>query len=198
MENKEQQRFPKWERYLSIHEAGHALLAYLWGASFIEIGIADENRTIVFSGGNEHNDCKAACLHSLWHGDELTPDPKAMLSILIAGAAAESVYTGQSIDHLMTKTAKSDSKEISKALEKIQKKACGMPDHSEWMYLRSLSLCKSIVSIYWKDIEALADLVEQKRMTPHPEIINFFESRESLKEARIYQLIDTIDRGEAA
>jgi len=198
MEKKEQQRFPKWERYLSIHEAGHALLAYLWGAGSIEIGIADENRTIIFSDGYEHNDCKAACLHNLHHIDELTPDPKAMLSILIAGAAAESVYTGKSIDHLMTKTAKSDSKEISKALEKIQKKACGRPDHSEWIYLRSLSLCKSIINIYWRDIEALADLVEQKRMTPHPEIFNFFKSRESLKEARIYQIIDTIDRGEAA
>ncbi|WP_241596520.1 hypothetical protein [Rosenbergiella epipactidis] len=198
MENKEQRRFPEWERYLSIHEAGHALLAYLWGSRSIEIGIADENRTIVFSGDNEHNDCKAACLYDLYHDDGLTPDPKAMLSVMIAGAAAESVYTGLSIDHLMTKTAKSDSEKIAKSLELIQKRACGRPDHSKWIYLRSLSLCKSIINIYWRDIEALADLVEQKRMTPHPEIINFFESRESLKEARIYQLIDTIDRGEAA
>jgi len=95
MENKEQQQQPKWERFISIHEAGHALLAYLWGASFIELGLADENRVITSSNGKEYTDCTAACLHSLWHEDGLTPDPKAMLSVMIAGAAAESFYTGQ-------------------------------------------------------------------------------------------------------
>ena len=88
---------PMWKRNTAIHEAGHALAAWLSGSQQIQIALADEFRIARLSHGQEVEDCAAVC-----HYTRGTSAVIPRLVICFSGVMAEHVYSGDDPEELNT------------------------------------------------------------------------------------------------
>lgn len=159
-------RTPLWKRYIAIHEAGHAVAAWLNGAIEIEISLADEFRIAKLSDGKTSEDCLAVCAHN-------TPNAKhdLLIGMIIsfAGVMAEHLYTGVEPVELLEKSGKSDARDILKSLD-LHRKSGASENECECLYSRAYSLSLSLVRRYWWEIIALAKLTEHFNYVPSSKI----------------------------
>ncbi|WP_294900551.1 hypothetical protein [Tatumella sp. UBA2305] len=149
-------REPLWDRRMAVHEAGHAIAAWLNGANDVEIVLADEFGVAKGANGNIAEGCRAACFHSVVHGqDEIL----IRLIILFAGVMAEHIYTGESADELLKKTGKGDYSDIREYLDKYRLSGA-TEDERIAMYGRAHTISLALIKRYWWEVIALAKMTE--------------------------------------
>lgn len=162
---------PVWERDVAIHEAGHAMAAWLGGAIKIEISLANEFRIAQLSNGTFADECRAVCAHD-------TPNTKRniLLSMVIgfAGVMAEHRLTGKNPRDLLLKSGRGDDIDIRQKMEEHQL-AGATEEECQQLYEKAYSLSLELVERYWWEIIALAKLIEHFNFIPTSKISRLME-----------------------
>jgi hypothetical protein len=159
-------REPLWERSMAIHEAGHAVAAWLNGAVNIEISLADEFRIAKGSSGKISDDCRAVCFHDTYSARTYI---LVGMTILFAGVMAEHLYSEEDPKILLGKSGRGDAADIQKLLDE-HRQSGATEDECQALYGRAYSLSLELVKRYWWEIIALAKLTENFNYIPYNKI----------------------------
>ena len=117
----------RWPRDLAIHEAGHAIAAWFFGNSQVEISLAGKGRIARTYLYGEVDECNAVAvwrvnyprtaddimpyhLSSTEKRSDLINQVSGAMVCSLAGIVAQSKYTGESVNALMKTSGKYDSK----------------------------------------------------------------------------------------
>lgn len=155
---------PKWKRNIAIHEAGHALAAWLNGSQQIEIALADEFRIARLSHGKQADDCVAVCHHA-----SLNKAVIPRLVICFAGVMAEHVYSGDDPNELLKKGGRGDASDIREILEECRVRG-STQEECDILYSRAYDISLKMVKRYWWEIIALAKMTEHANYVPDNKI----------------------------
>lgn len=161
---------PLWDRSTAIHEAGHAVAAWLTGSRSIEISLADEFRIARLSNGDKTEDCRAVCSHRPMNKDRL-----ASLVVTFSGVMAEHLLTGEEPAELFKKGGKGDASDIQQVIEQYRSEGAEQQDCDD-LYARSYTLSLKLVTRYWWEIIALAKMTEHYDYVPFNKIASLMTS----------------------
>ena len=164
---------PLWKRNIAIHEAGHALAAWLSGSRQIQIALADEFRIARLSHGQEVEDCEAVCNYTRG-----TSAVIPRLVICFSGVMAEHVYSGDDPEELLKKGGRGDASDISEILKECRARG-STQDECDSLYNRAYDISLKMVKRYWWEIIALAKMTEHVSHVPNNKIgmlLNLFYS----------------------
>lgn len=168
-----------WPRHIAIHEAGHAVAAWFFGNSQVEIALAGKERTARTFLHGEVDECRAV---ALWRAnyprttDDIRPyhlsssETKSDLIkqvcgamvCSLAGVVAQSRYTGESINALMETSGKADMKNV-RDLSEVYRIAGGKDADIQH---KSLSRAQALITLKWWDTIALAKILENRNHMP--------------------------------
>lgn len=162
---------PLWEREVAIHEAGHAVAAWLGGAVNIEISLANEFRIAKLGSGAVTDECRAVCAH-----DTPNTNGNILLNMIIgfAGVMAEHRLTGKNPGDLLLKSGRSDVKDIRQKMNDHQLNGATEKECQQ-IYDKAYSLSLELVERYWWEIIALAKLIEHFNYIPSSKISRLME-----------------------
>lgn len=176
---------PLWNRSVALHEAGHAIAAWISGSRHIEIALANEFRIAYLSNGKQADDCRAVCSSQL-ASHELIDE----LVISFAGVMAQHLYTGEAPEALL-KIAKGDARDIETALDEYHRQGATLEER-QIMHDKAYSLSLKLVTRYWWEIIALAKMLEHHSYLPQNKVSGFLSHFLSLQSPRgILQELDS-------
>ena len=183
----------RWPRHLAIHEAGHAIAAWLFGIQEVEIALSGNNRVAKTYLRGDVDECGAV---AVWqHGNyprnvaevksyNLSNDDTRLrlidqvcrdMVISLAGIVAQSRYTGDDINALMETSGKADMKNVRDLSEvyrvaggedaDIQRISLSRAEAKRQMSQRAFR-AEALIALKWWDVIALAKILENRNHMP--------------------------------
>ncbi|HBV3330584.1 hypothetical protein U4Q24_24945 [Klebsiella pneumoniae] len=168
-----------WPRHLAIHEAGHAIAAWFFGYSQVEIALAGKGRIARTYLCGEVDECNAVAawrvnyprttddimpyhLSSTEMRSDLINQVSGAMVCSLAGIVAQSKYTGESVNALMKTSGKYDMRNVHNLIEVYR--AAGGKDAD--IQHKSLSRAQALITLKWWDTIALAKILENRNHMP--------------------------------
>jgi len=165
----------RWSRDLAIHEAGHAIAAWFFGNSQVEIALAGKGRIARTYLNGEVDECNAVAvwradyprtaddirpyhLYSTEKRSDLINQVSGAMVCSLAGIVAQSKYTGESVNALMKTSGKYDMRGVHNLIE-VYRAAGGGDEHIQ---SKSLSRAQALITLKWWDTIALAKILENR------------------------------------
>ncbi|WP_455811839.1 hypothetical protein [Pseudomonas graminis] len=169
----------RWPRHLAIHEAGHAVAAWFFGNSQVEIALAGRGRVAKTYMSGDVDECNAVAVWSTNYprrAEDIKPwdlsSAEARSQLVnqvceamvcsLAGIVAQARYTGEDVNALMETSGKSDMQNI-RELSDVYRIAGGEERHIQQ---KSLSRTRALIALKWWDAVALAKILENRNHMP--------------------------------
>ncbi|EPH6115636.1 hypothetical protein ACS28D_002646 [Escherichia coli] len=169
----------RWSRDLAIHEAGHAIAAWFFGNSQVEIALAGKGRIAKTYLNGEVDECNAV---AVWRAnyprttDDIRPyhlssaetrfdlinQVSGAMVCSLAGIVAQSKYTGESVNALMKTSGKYDMRSVHNLIG-VYHAAGGNDEHIQ---SKSLFRAQALITLKWWDTIALAKILENRNHMP--------------------------------
>ncbi|MCX9070644.1 hypothetical protein [Citrobacter portucalensis] len=164
-------------RRVAVHEAGHAVASWAVGIKVHKIELAEGDKPLVWTDGSLHPDVAAWVIHSSridenvhYYPPKNETDQQAFryykssieleLSVSFAGVVAESTYTGEDAEILLTKGGKSDAKNILMLLAVLKKMGVNEAEIDR-IRTDALNQARLLVSRYQWEIIGIAMILAQ-------------------------------------